>query len=137
MPNQNQNLKLHQNKLNKLRNQLLLNNHHYQKDNQDIIHKLKEKDPLMPQSKLYQVLIQGAKTALQDFYHLRPQLKEEKVDLLQKRRKVMVKFQDIFKRWTKKKKRMPDKEHNHAKMQKHLLAQDEWAMMKKQQWLRN
>ena len=137
MPNQNQKLRQHQNKLNSLRSQQLLNNHHYLKDNQDIIHKQKGKDLPTPQSKIYLVLIQGAKTALQDFYHPRLQLKEVKVDLLQKRKKVMAKSQNTFKKWTKRKKSMHDKEHNHAKMQKHLQVQDEWVMTKKQQWLRN
>jgi hypothetical protein len=75
-----------------------LSNHLYQKDNLDIIHKQKERDQPMHQNKLYQVLEEEDKIAPQDCSHQKLLPKAVKLVQFPTRKKVMAKFQNIFKR---------------------------------------
>jgi len=112
-------------------------NHLYQKDNPDIIHKQKEKDLQMLQNRLYQVSEQGDKIALQDYclQKLRPMA--VMADQFQTRRKVMAKYQNIFKKWKFRKKTTPAQELNHARTLTHHQALAEWESMKRIKWLQN
>jgi len=77
-------------------------NHLYQKDNLDIIHKIKdlkkERDLRMDQSRHYQVLEEGVKIVPLDYCLQKLQQKEVIQVQFQTRRKVMDKFPNIFKR---------------------------------------
>jgi hypothetical protein len=81
----------------RLRNQQLPS-HLYQKDSLDIIHKQKEKDQLMHLSKLFQVLEEDDKIVPQDYCLQKLQQKVVKPELPQRKKRIMDKFQNIFKK---------------------------------------
>ena len=120
----------------RLRNQQLPS-HLYQKDSLDIIHKQKEKDQLMHLSKLFQVLEEDDKIVPQDYCLQKLQQKVVKPELPQRKKRIMDKFQNIFKKWTKQKKKISVRELHREKTLKLHQELEEWEMMKKQQWFQN
>lgn len=91
----------------------------------------------MHQSKLFQVSEGDDKIAPQDYCLQKLRPRAVKLELHQKRKRIMDKFQNIFKKWTKQKKKISVSELHREKTLKPHQELEEWETTKKQQWLQN